>query len=167
MRVVKGDWKMGRYLGIIAIKVQLCLLFSGRMNGTLVFCIFFQALETVTIPLYSHLPSIFQFVLGKSAQRHLYCSAKLVWSCKSECIGVLRHMQRYFSYICDGTDVQADWSRWTYGRAPNAIDISYGSLTCPSKHRHGATLFIRLFRETAPFSRFLRHAGDTEDVFSS
>ena len=26
----------------------------------------------------------------------------------SECIGVLRYMQRYFSYICDGTDVQAD-----------------------------------------------------------
>ena len=26
----------------------------------------------------------------------------------SECNGVLRHMQRYFSYICDGTDVQAD-----------------------------------------------------------
>ena len=24
------------------------------------------------------------------------------------CIGALRHMQRYFSYICDGTDVQAD-----------------------------------------------------------
>ena len=24
------------------------------------------------------------------------------------CIGVLRHLQRYFSYICDGTDVQAD-----------------------------------------------------------
>ena len=23
-------------------------------------------------------------------------------------IGVLRHMQRYFSHICDGTDVQAD-----------------------------------------------------------
>ena len=46
-------------------------------------------------------------------------------------IGVLRHMQRYFSHICDGTDVQADWS-CTYGRAPNAIDISHGSLTCPS-----------------------------------
>ena len=26
----------------------------------------------------------------------------------SECIGVLRHMQRYFSYICDDTDVHAD-----------------------------------------------------------
>ena len=42
-----------------------------------------------------------------------------------EYIGVLRHMQRYFSHICDGTDVQADWRRsCTYGRAPNAIDIS-------------------------------------------
>ena len=45
------------------------------------------------------------------------------------CIGVLRHMQRYFSYtrtcMCDGTDVQADWRRrCTYGRAPNAIDTS-------------------------------------------
>ena len=25
-----------------------------------------------------------------------------------EFIGVLRHMQRYVSHICDGTDVQAD-----------------------------------------------------------
>ena len=42
-----------------------------------------------------------------------------------EFIGVLRHMQRYFSHICDGTDVQADWIRsCTYGRAPNAIGIS-------------------------------------------
>ena len=49
----------------------------------------------------------------------------------------------------------------TYGRAPNAIDISKGSSTCPSKHRQGATLFLRLFQETAPFSRLLRHAGDT------
>ena len=43
-------------------------------------------------------------------------------------IDVLLHMQRYFSHICDGTDVQADWRRsCTYGRAPNAIDISQGS----------------------------------------
>ena len=49
-----------------------------------------------------------------------------------EFIGVLRHMQRYFSHICEGTDVQADWISCTYGRAPNAIDISQGSLTCPS-----------------------------------
>ena len=41
-------------------------------------------------------------------------------------------MQRYFSHICDGTDVQADWRSCTYGRSPNAIDISQGSLTCPS-----------------------------------
>ena len=49
-----------------------------------------------------------------------------------EFIGVLRHMQRYFSHIFDGTNVQADWRRCTYGRALNAIDISQGSLTCPS-----------------------------------
>ena len=37
------------------------------------------------------------------------------------------------SHICDDTDVQAGWRRsCTYGRAPNAIDISQGSLTCPS-----------------------------------
>ena len=48
-------------------------------------------------------------------------------------IGVLRHMQGYFSHICDNTDVQADWRRrCTCGRAPNGIYISQGSLTCPS-----------------------------------
>ena len=76
--------------------------------------------------------------------------------------------QQYFSYICDGTDVQADWRRsCTYTQAPNAIDISQGSLTCPSKHQHGPTLFIRWFRHTAPFSCLLQHAGDMEDVFST
>ena len=54
-----------------------------------------------------------------------------------------------------------------HSRAPNAIDISYGSLTCPSKHRHGAILCIWLFLETAPFSHLLRHAWDTEDRFST
>ena len=33
--------------------------------------------------------------------------------------------------------------------------------------RHGTNLFIQLFRETAPFSRFIRYARDTEDVFST
>ena len=43
-------------------------------------------------------------------------------------------MQWYFSHICDGTDVQADWRRsCTYGRAPNV-------------HEHGTTLFIWWFR---------------------
>ena len=52
------------------------------------------------------------------------------FSIRLEFNGVLRHMQRYFSHIlvCDGTDLQADWRRSsTYGRAPNAIDISQGS----------------------------------------
>ena len=49
-----------------------------------------------------------------------------------EYIGVLRHMKRYFSHICDDTVVQADWRICTNGRAPTAIDISQGSLTYPS-----------------------------------
>ena len=40
-----------------------------------------------------------------------------------------------------------------------------GFFNVPVLHRHGTTLFIRRFRHTAPFSRLLRHAGDTEDVF--
>ena len=52
---------------------------------------------------------------------------------KFEFIGVLRHMQWYFSHIYDGTDVQADWRSCTYGRAPNAMDISQGSLKYPSR----------------------------------
>ena len=42
-----------------------------------------------------------------------------------------------------------------------------GFFNVPVLYWHGATLFVRLFRETAPFSRLLRHAGDTDDVFSS
>ena len=42
-----------------------------------------------------------------------------------------------------------------------------GFFNVPVLHRHGTTLFIRWFRHTAPFSRLLRHAWDTEDVFST
>ena len=37
----------------------------------------------------------------------------------------------------------------TYGRAPDFIDISYGSLTCPSKHLQGAT-FLYGYSEKPP-----------------
>ena len=37
----------------------------------------------------------------------------------------------------------------------------------PDLHRRGATLFKRLFRKPSPFCRLLRHAGDTEDTFST
>ena len=43
-------------------------------------------------------------------------------------------MQRYFSHIWDGTYVQADWRKsCTYGRAPNAIDISQEVSESPYK----------------------------------
>ena len=80
-------------------------------------------------------------------------------------------MERYFSYICDGTDVQADWRRsrsCTYGRAPNAIDISQGSWKCPSYTDTGPT-FLYGYSDTPPQVAFynVRHAGDTEGVFST
>ena len=42
------------------------------------------------------------------------------------------HLTIFQSYMWRHIDVQADWRRsWTYGRAPNAIDISYGSFNVP------------------------------------
>ena len=84
-----------------------------------------------------------------------------VYSWKVELLGwiccLTSQLTIFQSYMWQHIDVQADWRRsWTYGRAPNAIDISQGSLTCPSQHRHGTTLFIWWFRHTAPFSRLLR-----------
>ena len=76
-------------------------------------------------------------------------------------------MQRYFSHTCDGIDVQAAWRRsFTYGRAPNAIDISQGSLTCPS-YTDTLQTFYTVIPTHRPFSRLFRHAGDTEDVIST
>ena len=42
-----------------------------------------------------------------------------------------------------------------------------GFFNVPVLHRHGTILLIRWFRHTAPFSRLLRYAGDTEDVLST
>ena len=58
-------------------------------------------------------------------------------------------MERDFSHICDGTDVQADRRSWTYGRAPNDIDISQGSLTCPS-YTHAGPPFLYGDSDTPP-----------------
>ena len=52
-----------------------------------------------------------------------------------------------------------------YGRTPNAIDISYGSLT--SKHRHGATLFTVIPRIRPISVAFYDAHGDTDNLFSS
>ena len=73
-----------------------------------------------------------------------------------------------FSHICDGTDVQADEEEVvTYGQAPNAIDIPHGSLICPSYTDMGPTYLYTLIPTPPPFSHLLRHAGDTEDIFST
>ena len=84
--------------------------------------------------------------------------------CSFDCITVAGLVGWLFNVTINNISViyvTADWRRrQTYGRAPNAIDISYGSLTCPSKHGHGATLFVRLFRENRPISSpFTTHWG--------
>ena len=68
--------------------------------------------------------------------------------------GVLRRMQRYFSHTCDGTDMQADW-RSIYGRAPNALNIPQGSLTCPSNTDvdSGTPLHLVAFYDTLEIRR--------------
>ena len=93
----------------------------------------------------------------------MFISILMQWA-TSEWIGCLTSQLTIFqSYMWRHIDVQADWRRsLTYGRAPNAIDISQGSLTCPSQHRHGSTLFIRWFRHTPHLVAFYDHAGDTE-----
>ena len=76
----------------------------------------------------------FRFAFERAKLHFVNLSVKFEhWYLKFEFIGVLRHMQRYFIHIYDSTDVQADWRRsCTYGLAPNAIDTSHASLTCPS-----------------------------------
>ena len=86
-------------------------------------------------------------------------------------IGVLRHMQRYFSriHVCDGTDLcTGGLKKELYLRSGSQRNRHFaGFFNVPALHRHETTLFKRWFRHTAPFSRLLRHARDTEDVFST
>ena len=76
-------------------------------------------------------------------------------------IGVLRHMNQYFSLIYDGTDVKADWRRscCTYVWAPNAIYIFAGFFNVPVLHRHWTNLFKRWFRHTAHLVAFYDTLG--------
>ena len=49
----------------------------------------------------------------------------------------------------------------------HAIDISKGSLTCPSKYRHGASLFAVIPRNHNVSVAFNDALWDTEDIFSN
>ena len=67
-------------------------------------------------------------------------------------------MQQYFSYIpvCYGTEKKLD-----LGWSPNAIDISQGSLSCPSKNQHGTNLFTVIPRNCPISVAFNNVHGDT------
>ena len=73
-------------------------------------------------------------------------------------------MQRYFSHMCECTNVQADWRSCTYGRAPNAIDIWQGSLTCPLYIDTGPP-FLYGDSDTAELSPFTKSWGYGGRIF--
>ena len=82
-----------------------------------------------------------------------------------ESIGVLRHMQRYFNYIvyvtahrCAGGMKKFDLRS---GSQRHRQFVGFLNVSVQARIDTGPP-FIRLFQETAPFSRLLRHAGDTE-----
>ena len=80
--------------------------------------------------------------------------------------GDLRHMQRY-SVIYVTSHICAGGLKKLYLRSASQRHRHFvGFFNVPVLHRHGANLFIRLFRETALFLP-LRHAGDTKDAFLS
>ena len=53
----------------------------------------------------------------------------------------------------------------TYGRAPNAIDISKGSLPCPSKHRRRGHPIYGYSKKPHHLVAFLRNAEDMEELY--
>ena len=67
------------------------------------------------------------------------------------------HHFNFFLYMWRHIDMQADWRKsWNYSRAPNAIYFLY-LLTCPSKHRHEATLFTVIPRHRSINSASMTH----------
>ena len=106
-------------------------------------------------------PGVYFFI----SHRAMYCSTNcelgwtehcnMYWTRKDHIMVVLRHMQRYFSYICDGTNMKADWRRnCTYGRAPNAIDGRCYTGTDP-------TLWLPLAVSLVFFFLFAKRYGST------
>ena len=96
-------------------------------------------------------------------ERHLY--SFWVWVCVYWCF--TSHTTIFQSYM---------WRHRCAGGLKKKLYLRSGSqrhrhfagfFNVPVLHWHGTTLFIQRFRHTTPFNRLLRHAGDTEDVFST
>ena len=63
-----------------------------------------------------------------------------------EFIGVLRHMQRYFSHICDGTKLCAGGLKKLYLRSGSQRNWHFaGFFNVPALHGHGTTLLITFY----------------------
>ena len=83
---------------------------------------------------------------------------------------ILRSLQRshFKLYMWRHIDGHADWRRKFDLRSGSKRHRYFvGFFNEPVQAPSRATLFIRLFWETAQFSRLLRHTRDTEDTFST
>ena len=107
----------------------------------------------------------FKILKCKYWRTSLFGNYLWVWVWVNWCL--TSHATIYQSYM---------WRHRCAGGRKRKLDLRSGSqrhrhlggfFNMPGLHRHGTTLFIRRFRHIAPFSRLLRHAGDTEDVFST
>ena len=101
------------------------------------------------------------------------CRTPLLWDAVFEWVSeigcLMLHATIFQSYMWRHIDVQADWGKClTYGRRGSERHRHFvGFFNVPVQVPTRATLFIRLFREIAPFCRLLRHDGDTEDTYST
>ena len=89
----------------------------------------------------------------------IYCTFESEGGCLTSHATIFQlYMWRYIYVQADGR---------TYVRAPNAIDISQGSLNnVPDQAPTRGHPFYTVILRNSPFSRLLRHDGDTEDTFS-
>ena len=84
------------------------------------------------------------------------------WTDTSVCIGVLHHLKRYFSYICDGTDVQADWRRSCTQSGAQRHRHFVGFFDVPVQAPTRGQPFNGYSEKPPHFSRLLRRAWGYE-----
>ena len=107
----------------------------------------------------------FKCSLGFSYIHCLYIVCRCCWLIQA--ILLLSWVWVYWCFTSHVTIFQSYMWRHRCAGGLKKLYLRSGS----QRHRHSTPtrdhLFIRWFRHTAPFSRLLRHAGDTEDVFST
>ena len=115
------------------------------------------------------LPVLYSFIQLYSHQKSVNFQKLYFWKIKI-LYPLYLSLSLYVFYVtCNDISVihvTAQMCRWIEEEVVPTVGLPthrhfVGFLNVPVLHRHGTTLFIRWFRNTAPCSRLLRHAGDT------